>query len=151
LRKGIFRAAGCPTSHCRKQFSLGKMAAGSLVSRGARTLRSVAVTGQHGCCGLCAGSSSQGKRRFISSGKPWRNRTRFCLPRLLIPSSFAIRARIHASACGTLAAKLAAAMADPLEALVPRSARRDLSEPEGIEPVRELRQVPQDAPAAAAP
>jgi hypothetical protein len=42
-------------------------------------------------------------------------------------------------------------MADPLEALVPRSARRDLPEPEGIEPVRELQQVPQDAPAAAAP
>ncbi len=61
LRKGISRAAGCPTSHCCKQFSLGKMAAGSPVSRGARTLRSVAVTGQHGCCGLCAGSSSQGK------------------------------------------------------------------------------------------
>ena len=61
LRKGISRAAGCPTSHCRKQFSLDKMAAGSPVSRGARTLRSVAVTGQHGCCGLWAGSSSQGK------------------------------------------------------------------------------------------
>jgi len=41
-------------------------------------------------------------------------------------------------------------MADPLEALVPRSVRRDLPEPEGIEPVRELRQVPQDAPAAVA-
>jgi hypothetical protein len=159
-RRGKLRrpAATLRRDVCERIFSRRRLS--SLLRRKGLSPGKMATRGQNlaSCCRdqtawvlrLWRGSSFQGKGRFISSDKPERNRTRFYRPWLRIPSSSAIRVRIHASACGMPVAKSLAAMASPLEALMRPLALLDSPDPEGIELARERRLGRWDVSAAAA-